>query len=802
MANQQTFIQGFGTDGGQVTSLSDIQGSGLSLPASNTGFIDIRAGGKLQQLFENESNSSVLYAGQHVRDDYLKGIAAGRFDYRNPNQGQKDLIDPSRSPFASSAARRDLDLVRDFISSKGGTKHQLNQVMLQGYQSFDETKIYNPASPVLAVARNSTFGLLDRPTRHIDTSNILSGIIGASGVGKVVSSIGGILGKAPARPAPPRSSVASAASNGIGLATLTSFVGGGDRSSEVMPIGGLGDVKGLLRGRTATDAYNNPVYTKLVSSNGSGILGNLLSSIGRSFQNNTLIGGIAPPKQPWGADYRADEKTYELYLNAGERFNPDASGVSGGGLLSNLLSQIGFGKKTTYSRGVRQRFNGKAEITADLKRTIVVAPNSSSPTQRTDQVGGLSLDVGSRQGNDIDSTSPPSGLDDTNKYTDTVKVEDGIEYSDQLLNYKSMITGDDRNYKNFNKTQFNDPIKDNVKDLLDDFANSANKIAGIDKYSVNDTTTIYPLQFSRFDGFNRYGQDYLRYTDSTKITANSGNLTQQGRQLRSEEAGGYPSLNLTPKSRKSRPTNDVDYVNSLGVLDSEEFNDSYVDRNGKYGPDIVSFYFYDIVNSKYIPFNATIQGLQDQNNADWAVIDYIGRPDKLYHYRGYQRSVTFNFKAVAHSVKELLPMWSRINYLTGMTRPANYTLQQNGGYMIPPVLQLTLGDFYKNHNVVLNSCLVEIPDDASWEVLSEFNSDDWNYGQNKAFSWKDSSGKYAQFPREADISVNMYVLEKDIPSAGKAIWGDAPVKLNDDRIEITPTDPVTFSDNLRTINHR
>ena len=194
---------------------------------------------------------------------------------------------------------------------------------------------------------------------------------------------------------------------------------------------------------------------------------------------------------------------------------------------------------------------------------------------------------------------------------------------------------------------------------------------------------------------------------------------------------------------------------------------------------MVKFYFYDIVNNIFIPFSATVKGLQENNAATWEPIEYLGRPDKLYYYKGFTRDVSFNFKVVAHSVKELLPMWQRVNYLVGLTRPSNYTSTINGGFMIPPMVQFTLGDFYKNHCVVLNSCNVSIPEDASWELINEstVKNQDWSYNLGNIFTEGKTSmkGKVAQFPREAEISITMAIMEKDRPKTGRAIWGNATV---------------------------
>lgn len=215
------------------------------------------------------------------------------------------------------------------------------------------------------------------------------------------------------------------------------------------------------------------------------------------------------------------------------------------------------------------------------------------------------------------------------------------------------------------------------------------------------------------------------------------------------------------------------------MLNADEFAEKYNDQFNGLGPDLVKFYFYDIVNNRFIPFNATVKSLQENNAATWEPIEYLGRPDKLYYYKGFTRDVSFNFKVVAHSVKELLPMWQRVNYLVGLTRPSNYTSTINGGFMIPPMVQFTLGDFYKNHCVVLNSCNVSIPEDASWELINEntVKNQDWSYNLGNIFTFGKTSmkGKVAQFPREAEISITMAIMEKDRPKTGRAVWGNAPV---------------------------
>ena len=808
MANSNTFVEGYTAGGDQVTTLSQVQGAGLTLPSAD--FINIRAPGKLEALFLNNGNADRIYSLNKPQDVGLADALKSRYDYKNPNQGQR-----SRTTSMVRFAAQDANLIRKFLGSNKGFQFIGKQLILQGFQAFDETKVYNPASPLIAALKPASFGLLDSPTRHIDTSNVIGGLVNGLGLGSVVSGVGALLGKGPALPPPPRSSVASTASRpggflGINTGTFSSMIGGGDRSDQVVTSIARADVKDLLRGNTATNAYNAQRYSRWVSnSSNKGFFGNLLTAAGKFIQNNTLVGGILPPKQPWAANYRADEKTYDLMLNANKLFSPSSTGSSGGGILSGLLNSIGFGKKANYSQAVPQRFYGKSDIKPNVTRLIISGNlyRRGSKSINTESTGEVGVYNGSSRFLTSQITTTKSDDFAKNKslrYGDLVGYVDNnggeIERSDQLLNYKALVT---------KPAQYGDTFSSNesleVKRLTDNFNKAITEITGAtegEKYTKNAASkNLNPLQFAKFSNTTAVGMNYLTQLDPSNLNSQYAvNDTYQGRFRRDESFGNKIPTRLgeMSKDRHIRPTNNVDYVNSLQVMSKPIFDTAYdkSDVYGVYGPDIIKFYFYDVVNDRYIPFNATVKGLTDNNQAQWETIEYLGRPDKLYYYKGFTRNVSFNFSVVAHSIKELMPMWNRINYLVGLTRPANYTMQMAGGFMVSPMAQLTLGDFYKNHNVVINSCNVTIPEDASWEVIPENVASHlyWYHGPNRAISWSDSKsylgsgidngrgnskGRVAQFPRVAEIQIDMNVLEKDRPKTGRAIWGDAPVTIFD-----------------------
>ena len=102
-----------------------------------------------------------------------------------------------------------------------------------------------------------------------------------------------------------------------------------------------------------------------------------------------------------------------------------------------------------------------------------------------------------------------------------------------------------------------------------------------------------------------------------------------------------------------------------------------------------------------MPFRSYINSLSDQSDAEWQQVRYVGRADNIQVYTGFTRNVSIDFTVVSFGVKELHPMWQRLNYLVGLTKPSDYTQQiendaniATGGFIIPPFLKLRLGDMY------------------------------------------------------------------------------------------------------------
>jgi len=193
---------------------------------------------------------------------------------------------------------------------------------------------------------------------------------------------------------------------------------------------------------------------------------------------------------------------------------------------------------------------------------------------------------------------------------------------------------------------------------------------------------------------------------------------------------------------------------------------------------LIKFWFYDITNKKYIPFRATVKGISERYTSNWDEFQYIGNADKVYNYKGFTRALGFNFTAVAMSLKELLPMWTRINYLLSLSKPAKYL---DGSYIVPPLIQLTIGDLYKNQPIIINGLTMTIPENAIWETIDESKDTNYNYYNGRITSDKSS---VAQFPYEAEINVECNILEKETPVTGRSNFGESDTKFFSDKLNV------------------
>jgi hypothetical protein len=716
-------------------------GNGMVIPA---GFNDINKSGKLESLFL--ANSDAIYNKYDPKTGYTNGLL--KFGPRQPfittkindaNKGINGTKKYESQAFPLGSAVQDLERIAKWSVTGNGVIFLGKQLLLQGFQTFNETKLYNPLTPVLAAARNVSFGLIPRFPRHIDVNGLIGSFTGL----------------------PPKAPYGTVGDNAI-------------------PSTANDGQKGLLRAVTTNTAYVKLIERNNITSRGGT---SLLGAIKGYFiaQLSGLGQGLLPQRSTIKATYRVDEGAYGINLSSRGKYNYFASDGS----------EIKWGENygQIWEAGTNQ---------GNAKENIKKEGQSSLPdSKKTIKAFGKDIPLkstlfGKEIGYDLERNNRGYIKYGENVGMFAVKKrnESGTYKYSNILSIYKVFTDDSTKLD----SKFTDEQSDQVKSIQD---NLNKVIAGIKRagYEVDSSYVPYQ-QFSDTTFF--LGMDSIKYK--------TNKLGHQAEGLDSIDGYGY----ISKFKRKTKTldynsnekwtfgfatTNASDRINLLSVLGEGDSKYPYTGED-----DLINFSFYDIVNKKYIPFRATVKGISENSSAEWNDIQYIGRADKLYSYKGFSRNLSFTFMININSIKELLPTWTRINYLMGLVKPSNYT---NGNdqasnmyskFIIPPLIQLTIGDLYKNQPAIIKTIGMSVLDDASWETLNEETSEknDWDY-LNKNITWKDSKGKYAQLPRTVEISISVDLLEKERPITGGANYGDA---YRDQELKEFIDSPKTFSKNI------
>lgn len=140
--------------------------------------------------------------------------------------------------------------------------------------------------------------------------------------------------------------------------------------------------------------------------------------------------------------------------------------------------------------------------------------------------------------------------------------------------------------------------------------------------------------------------------------------------------------------------------------------------------DLIKFWFEDAeFGNNVMIFRATITGLSDSFSPGWDRIETMGRPDGMYVYTSFERSISFEFRVAALSRSEMIPMWRKLNFLATYTMPdygdVNSSWKHSG-----PFMRMTLGDLYWRQPGFISSLSYNFPDDTSWDIADDANEND------------------------------------------------------------------------------
>jgi hypothetical protein len=117
-------------------------------------------------------------------------------------------------------------------------------------------------------------------------------------------------------------------------------------------------------------------------------------------------------------------------------------------------------------------------------------------------------------------------------------------------------------------------------------------------------------------------------------------------------------------------------------------------------------------NSVWMIFRAYLKDITDNPNPSWNTVNYIGRGEPFYIYKGFERNISFTLQVAAMSEAELKPMWQKLNYLYSNTMP-DYG---SNGVMRGPYMKLTLGDYMFRQPGIIKNMTYTIGNDSPWEI--------------------------------------------------------------------------------------
>jgi hypothetical protein len=214
----------------------------------------------------------------------------------------------------------------------------------------------------------------------------------------------------------------------------------------------------------------------------------------------------------------------------------------------------------------------------------------------------------------------------------------------------------------------------------------------------NQNNVTAPITFS-FRGFSRYKPSSGQYAIDG-LPLNKFNIEDRLGLSSTKASGKQDQINLTPLYISDAPPGTKINVggNTFNVRDLIKFRIEAVDGNNP------GF-------STWMVFRSYLTSISDNPNPTWNTVNYVGRGEPFYIYKGFERSVSFTFQVAAMSEDEMKPMWQKLNYLYSNTMP-----DYNGITMRGPYMKLTMGNYMYRQPGIIKNLTYTIDDKSPWEI--------------------------------------------------------------------------------------
>ena len=211
------------------------------------------------------------------------------------------------------------------------------------------------------------------------------------------------------------------------------------------------------------------------------------------------------------------------------------------------------------------------------------------------------------------------------------------------------------------------------------------------EYTVTQPITFTPKGKSKYNNTkNPLGLDLSKYSIDNRL-----GLAQ------AEGYGAKDSINLTPVYLSDTAPNTKVNIGgrTYGTRDLIKFRIEAVDNDDPTGPSV------------WMIFRSYLKDITDTPNPTWNTVNYVGRGEPFYIYKGFERSLSFSLQVAAMSEDELKPMWQKLNYLYSNTMP-----DYSNNVMRAPYMKLTLGNYMYRQPGIIKNLTYSIGSDSPWEI--------------------------------------------------------------------------------------
>lgn len=207
---------------------------------------------------------------------------------------------------------------------------------------------------------------------------------------------------------------------------------------------------------------------------------------------------------------------------------------------------------------------------------------------------------------------------------------------------------------------------------------------------VQDFTVTTPVKFTP-TGTSRYKLLDLR----------KNNIDTRLGLAQAEGYNAKDSINLTPVYlSETAPNTKVNIGGkTYSTRDLIKFRIEAVDNDNPTGP------------SAWMVFRSYLKDITDTPNPTWNTVNYVGRGEPFYIYKGFERNLSFTLQVAAMSEEELRPMWQKLNFLYSNTMP-----DYRDNVMRAPYMKLTLGDYMFRQPGIIKNLTYTIGNDSPWEI--------------------------------------------------------------------------------------